>query len=190
MVEVVRPRVGVAQAVVGREKIRRAVVGCVVDHGPCACRKTAVHDQRDGLFLNLPIRTFRAVDIDVASATVAEWTCGALGRVQLCFPLEQRAVSLHNLGNGNLAMVAEAHRLPVFHDDLVSLHQTQSQATPLLHAQVIECTLELGAIRVVHEEFTTFGNLELLEVETQAGRPFCIDAQTPNAQAILLGPAA
>ena len=83
MVEVVSPRVGVAQAMVGREEIRRSVVGCAVNQRPGARGKSAVHDQRDRLLFNLPIRPFWTVHVDVAGAAVAEWAGCTLGRVKL-----------------------------------------------------------------------------------------------------------
>ena len=130
VVEVIGPRVGVAQAVVGREEIRRSVVGCVVDQRPGARGKSAVHDQRDRLLFNLPIRPFWTVHVDVAGAAVAKWACCALGRVKLGFPLEQGAVPLNHLGDGDLAWVVEPQGFPVFQNDLLAFHQDSRPGRP------------------------------------------------------------
>ena len=171
VVEVVSPRVGVAQTVVGSEEIRRPVVGRVVDQRSGACRESTIHDQRNRLLFNLPIRPFWTVHVDVACTAVAKRSSSALGRIQFGFSLQQGAIPLNHLGNGNLAWVVEACWLPVFQNDLIALHQAQGQATPLLHAQVVERPLEFRAVGVVHEQFPAFGNLEFLEVKAQAGRP-------------------
>ena len=171
---------------VGREEVRRPIVGCVVDKRPGACRESAIHNQCDGLLFHLPIRPFRAVHVDVASAAVAEGSGCTLRRVQFGLPLQQGAVPLNHLGNGNLAWVVEAHRFPVFQNDLIAFHQAQRQSTPFLHTQVVERPLELRAICIVDEQFPAFGNLEFFEVKAQAGRPFRFHAQAPNTQAILL----
>ena len=72
MVEVICPCIGSSQAVVGCQEIGGSVIRRVVDHGSCACRKTSIHNQSNGLLLNSPIGAFWTIHIDVAGATVSE----------------------------------------------------------------------------------------------------------------------
>ena len=121
MVEIVRPRIGIAQAVVGRQKVWRSIIGGVVDHRARAGGKSTIHDERDCGFLDLPVCTFWTIDIDVAAATVAEWTLRIHFFIDFRGSSQQGAVALNGLTDDQSGPFQKALRLPVFKNNAAAV---------------------------------------------------------------------
>ncbi len=188
VVEVIGPAVGRAQAMVGRQEIRGAVVVRVVDQCARTGRKTATDNQGDRLVLHLPIVPFRTVDVDVARAAVSKRACRRPFGLQFSLSAEQRAVSLDDLCDFDFARRGNAQGLAVFQHHLSTFHHTQGEAFPFFDIQVIERAHEVRPIAVPHEQFAAFGHIKTREVEAPACDTFCLHAQAPNPHAVLLRP--
>ena len=133
VVEVVDPVSRVAQTVVRRQKVGRAVVQGVVDQGARTNREAALHDQRHAALFRGPRGAFRAVHVDVAIAAVPKRTAFAVVR-----PPAQRTVSLNHLADFKGRKGGEGERLAVLHHELVGRHNAGGESAPRFDVAVVE----------------------------------------------------
>ena len=175
MVKVEHPAAFATQTVVGSQEVGSAVLLGVVDQGSGACCKTAAHDQGDRAALGLPLVTFGAIDVDVASAAVAK------GAAQGFFPglgflvpfAEHVTVSVNHLAQDHLCGVGAARGHLEFNHYVTGVNQSYGKFTVIgVTAMIVGA--EVGAlVGVPNQQLGAFGQAQCVKFEVHgncAGR--------------------
>lgn len=157
MVEIVRPCIGIAQAVVGRKEVGRSIIGGVVDHRAGAGGKSTIDNERNRGFLDLPVCTFWTIDVDVAVAAVAERTLNVHFFIDFCRSFEQGAVALNGLTDDQVGCLRQALRLPVFKDNAASVEEPDGQAAPRFFIGICKASQKGFAGCIPYKQLTAFG---------------------------------
>ena len=185
VIEQIRPIVRVAEAVVCRQEIRRAVLQGVVHQSASANRKCPLNDQGHGTLLGRPGRAFWTVDIDVAGPGRTEWS--AVRRHGLGVTV-QPTVCVNHLADGELTCECRMERFVVFHDNVLARGHAHREAAPFLVVAVIERTAQVRMIRAVDEEPRTLGQVVLAEQEGDADGFRACKGHAPNPLTALFTP--
>ena len=178
-----------AEAVVGREEERGAVLGGVVDQGAGADGESALHDEGHRALFALPGGAFRAVHIDVAVTAVAVGPTGCTEYFGLLGGLAGNvAVGVDHLVHAQGTRVLLSDRHLEFHDQRLSRHESGGQAAPILVVAVVKAADEFDVFAIPEEHPGALGQVEFREAHAHRQGPGGRNDGPPDRHALFRTP--